>query len=64
MINKVFCFVGEGNGVKYLKIDKGNKKLEDSMLKLWEKVFNGIRYYIKRINHECKTFSDCKGPPN
>ena len=25
MINKVFCFLGEKNGVKYLKIDKGNK---------------------------------------
>ena len=24
MINKVFCFVGEKNSVKYLKIDKGN----------------------------------------
>ena len=32
IINKVFCFVGEKNGMKYLKIDKGNKKLEDSIL--------------------------------
>ena len=31
MINKVFCFVGEENGVKYLKTDKGNKKLEGSL---------------------------------
>ena len=26
MINRVFCSVGEKDGVKYLKIDKGNKK--------------------------------------
>ena len=24
IFNKVFCFVGEKNGVKYLKIDKGD----------------------------------------
>ena len=60
MINKVFSFVGEENGIKYLKIDKGTKKLEDSVLSLWNKVFSGIKYYIKRINHECKTFSECK----
>ena len=34
IINKVFCFVGEKNGVNYLKIDKGNKKLEHSVLSL------------------------------
>ena len=61
MINKVFCFVGEKNGVKYLKIDKGNKKLEDSILTIWNKVFNGIKYNIKKINHEYKKFSECKG---
>ena len=32
MINKVFWFVGQKGGVKYLKIDKGNKKFEDSIL--------------------------------
>ena len=26
MINRVFCFVGEENGVKYLKIDKGDSR--------------------------------------
>ena len=24
----------------------------------------GIKYYIKRINHECKTFTDCEGLPH
>ena len=36
IINKVFCFVGEENAVKYLKIDKRDKKLEDSIWKLLE----------------------------
>ena len=64
MINKVFCFVGEKNGVQYLKIDKGNKKFEDSVLSLWNEAFTGIRCYIKKINHECKTFPDGKGSPH
>ena len=63
MINKVFCFVGEENNVKYLKIDKGNKKLEDSVPSLWNKVFTGIKHYIKKINHECK-LEECKGFPH
>ena len=64
MINKVFCFAVEKTGVKYLKIDKGNKKLEDSVLSFWNEVFTGIGYYIKKINHECKSLDDCKGSPN
>ena len=36
-------------------------KLEDSILTIWNEVFTGIKHYIKRINHECKTFSECKG---
>ena len=64
MINKVFCFVGEKDRVEYLKIDKGKKKLEDSILTLWNDVFTGIKHYIKKINHECKTFAKCKGPPH
>ena len=51
VINKLFCFAVEENGAKYLKIDKGNKKLEDSILSLWNKVFTGIKHYIKKINH-------------
>ena len=64
MINKVFCFVGEKNGVKYLKIDKGNKKLEDSILTIWNKVFSGIKYNIEKINHKCKSLNECKGFPD
>ena len=60
MINKIFCFAGEKNGVKYLKIDKGNKKLQDYVLSLWNEVFTGIRYYIKKINYECKELSKIK----
>ena len=63
MINRVFCFVGEKDGIKYLKIDKGNKKLEDSILSIWNKVFRGIKYNIKKINHKCK-LAECKGFPD
>ena len=38
MINRVFCFVEEKDGVKYLKIDKDTKNLEDSVLLLWNKL--------------------------
>ena len=64
MINRVFCFAGEENGVKYLKIDKGNKKLEDAILLLWNEVFTGIKHYIRKTNHKCKTFPECKGSPH
>ena len=53
MINRVFCFVGEENGVNYLKIDKGNKKVEDSILSIWNTIFSRIKYNIKKINHKC-----------
>ena len=63
MINRVFCFVGEKNGVKYLKIDKGTVKLEDSILTIWNQVFRGIKYHIKNISRrfpECEKFSEFK----
>ena len=63
MINRAFCFVGEKNGVKYLKIAKGNKKLEDSILTIWNQVFSVIRYNIKKTNQECKELAECKGYP-
>ena len=63
MINRVFCFVGEKNGTKYLKIDKGNKKVEDSILSIWNKVFSGMKYNIKKINHKC-LLTECKGFPD
>ena len=40
IINKVFCFVGDENGLKYLKIDRGNK---DSILSFCNEVFTGIK---------------------
>ena len=43
IVDKVFCFVGEKNGVKYLKIDKGD------VLNKWNQVFSGIKYHIKKI---------------
>ena len=63
IINKSFCFVGEKDGVKYLKIDKGNKKLEYSVLSIWNQVFSGIKYHIKKVSHECKEFPERKGFP-
>ena len=63
MVNKVFCFVGEKNGVKYLKVDEGNKKVEDSTLSIWNQVFSGIKYHIKKIDHESKKFNEYKRFP-
>ena len=44
VVNRVFCFVGEKNGVKYLKIDKGN------VLNKWNQIFSGIKYHIEKID--------------
>ena len=46
IINTVFCFVGEKNGVKYLKIDKGigntldSGNFSDAILTIWNQVFS------------------------
>ena len=54
IVNKVFCFVGEKNGVKYLKIDKGE------ILNKWDQGFSGIKYHMKKISYEEVNFdSDC-----
>ena len=58
MINRVFCFVSKKNGVKYLKIEKGD------VLTFWNQVFSGIKYHIKKISHECKELTECKGFPD
>ena len=50
--------------MKYLKIDKGNKKLENSILKTWRKIFSGIKNNIKKINRECKSLNEFKGYPD
>ena len=64
IVNRVFCFVGEKDRVKYLKIDKGAKSLEDSVLLLSNKVFTGIKHFIKKIYHEWKLLDECKGLPD
>ena len=50
IVNKVFCFVGEKNDVKYLSIDKGD------VLNKWNQVFNGIKYHIEKISNEKVNF--------
>ena len=57
-------FCRRKNCIKYLKIDKGNKKLEDSILSIWNKIFSGIKHNIKKIKHKCKSLNECKGFPN
>ena len=44
IINKVFCFVGEKNDVKYLKIDQLKNFSGLDTLTLWNQVFSGIKY--------------------
>ena len=51
IVNKVFCFVGEKNGVKYLKIDKGQ------LLNKWIQVFSEIKHYINKTDNS-KVVSD------
>ena len=46
IVNKVFCFVGKKNGVKYLKIDNGE------ILNKLDQVFNGIKYNIEKMSSE------------
>ena len=46
MINRVFCTVGEENGVKYLKIEKNHS---DLVLNKWNQVFDSIKYHIKKL---------------
>ena len=46
-----------------MKNDKGNKKVEDSILSIWNQVFSGIKYHIEKINHECKKYNEYKAFP-
>ena len=46
MVSKVFCIVGEENGVKYLKIEKNHS---DPMLNKWNQVFDSVKYHIKKL---------------
>ena len=44
-INRIYGYVSEKNGNKFLAIDKG-----DSVLKMYDQVFSGIKHYIKKID--------------
>ena len=55
MINKVFCSVGEENGVKYLKIEKNHS---EPALNKWNLVFDSIKDAIKKISNEEVKFND------
>ena len=44
LINRVYGFISEKNGNKYLTTDKG-----DSILKKYDQVFFGIKHHINRI---------------
>ena len=45
IINKVFCSVGEENGIKYLKIEKNHT---GPCLNKWNQVFGFIKYLLKK----------------
>ena len=46
IIIRVYGYVSEKNGVRLLKIDKG-----DSILKKYDQVFAGIKHHIKKIDN-------------
>ena len=45
IINRVYGYVLEKNGKKFLTIDEG-----DSALKKYDQVFSGIKHHIKKID--------------
>ena len=55
VINKVFCSVGEENGIKYLKSEKNNS---EPVLSKWNQIFDSIKYHIKKISNEEVNFND------
>ena len=46
IINRVYGYVSEKNGVRFLKIDKGY-----AVLKKYDQVFAGIKHHIKKIDN-------------
>ena len=52
LIIKVFCFVGEKNGAKYLKIDRLKNFSDTDTLTIQNQVFSGIKYHIENISSE------------
>ena len=55
IIDKVFCSVGEENGIKYLKIEKNHS---EPALNKWNEVFDSIKYHIKKFSNEEVNFND------
>ena len=55
IINKVFCSIGEENGIRYLKIEKNHS---EPALNKWNQVFDSIKYHIKKISNEEDNFND------
>ena len=54
IINRVYDYILENNGNKFLTIDKG-----DSVLKKYDQVFSGIKHHIKKFyNKEVNFISD------
>ena len=58
MINRVFCCVGEKNGVKYFSIDKGIRNPSDSVLIIWNQVVSGLKYCMEEISRENSKYDD------
>ena len=56
IVNKVFCFVGEKNGVKYLKIYQIENLSDSDGLTIWNQVFSAIKYHIENISNENVNF--------
>ena len=72
MINRIDGFVEEKNGARHLNISDTARN--DGVLKKYKQVFDGIKYYIKRIDDndseyekdyiKIKYFSDDNAPLN
>ena len=45
MIDRVYGYVSEKNGNRFLNIDKG-----DSVLKKYDQVFSGIKYHTEKVD--------------
>ena len=52
IINRVYGYVSEKNGNKFLTIDKG-----DNVLKKYDRVFSGIKHHIKKIDNKEVNFN-------
>ena len=55
IINKIFCSVGEENGIKYLKLEKNHS---EPVLNKRNQIFDSIKYQIKKIGNDECNFND------